>query len=305
MSNRSVTPDSVNQTIVFWARDANYDPLILGPGSDGIGVSARVDSDGREGTETALTLTTRDVAGTHKDSAITHVGDGKHEVDLADSFFAAANEGGEVTLSVEADDLVYLIVEKVALANVPNTISGPSNLTVTVTDEDTDDPIESASVKIYRTGESGTKTTDASGEAVYTVTDNTWSYTASANGYDGATGTQVVSGDTSLSIALAAKSVSEPDDPTLATLTVKCVDRNGAIQKGIRIVVQMTKVPASSTGVAFSNAKLTDISGVDGMVSFDLTRGATYTVQRTDTGKSTSVLIPLTGAPSIESFFGP
>jgi hypothetical protein len=122
MSNRSVAPGSTDQTIVFWARDASYEPLVLGPSSDGIAISARVDSDGREGTETALTLTTRDVAGTHKDSAITHVGDGKHEVDIADSFFAAANEGGEVTLSVEADDLVYLIVEKVALLNVPSAV---------------------------------------------------------------------------------------------------------------------------------------------------------------------------------------
>lgn len=116
---RQITPGSVDQSLVFWAYDTDGDGVALTPASDGIAVSVRVDADGREGTPVALTLTTRDVVGTHKDSAITHVGGGKHEVDLADSYFAAANTGKMVTLELAADDAASLTAEKVTLLNVP------------------------------------------------------------------------------------------------------------------------------------------------------------------------------------------
>lgn len=118
---RQITPDSTDQTLVFEAYDASADPMTLTFESAGLSLAYRIDADGREGTPVSLTPIARDVAGTHQDGAITSKGGGKHEVDVPDAAFAAANDGKTVTLVASATGVDLVVAEKVALLNVPNT----------------------------------------------------------------------------------------------------------------------------------------------------------------------------------------
>lgn len=96
---RSVALSAVNQSIVFYAFDADEAAVTLAFNSPGLSLSYAVDVDGREGAPVALTPIARSVAGVHEDGAITSKGNGKHEVDLPD---AAQSAAGFVRLLVTA-----------------------------------------------------------------------------------------------------------------------------------------------------------------------------------------------------------
>jgi hypothetical protein len=64
-----------------------------------------------------------------------------------------------------------------------------------VTDSVSGDPIQNATVRFFRTGETESKATNTSGVATFTVEAATWSYAIVANGYAGASGSVVVSAD--------------------------------------------------------------------------------------------------------------
>jgi hypothetical protein len=133
---RHITPDSTDQTLVFEAYDASADPVTLTFESAGLSLAYRIDADGREGTPVSLTPIARDVAGTHQDGAITSKGGGKHEVDVPDAAFAAANDGKTVTLVASATGVDLVVAEKVALGNVPSAEEISNRL------ERTDGPID-------------------------------------------------------------------------------------------------------------------------------------------------------------------
>ena len=117
---RTVAVDSENQSLVFFAFDSNGSAVSgLSPSSDGIAVAVRVDTNGQKGAPSSLTLTTRDVAGVHKDSSITSTGDGRHEIDVADSVFTTLD--AVVTLEVSATDVDYVTVEQVQVITTPPT----------------------------------------------------------------------------------------------------------------------------------------------------------------------------------------
>jgi hypothetical protein len=107
--SRHVDTGSTDQTIVFWAFDADGAAVEV---TTSDAVSYRRDNNGREGTPVALTLVARTVAGTHRDSAITYKGDGKHEVDLPDAAVAA---DGELTLEVTKSGVASVYVERLEL----------------------------------------------------------------------------------------------------------------------------------------------------------------------------------------------
>jgi hypothetical protein len=81
-------------------------------------------------------------------------------------------------------------------------LTGDYTLTVTVTDADTSQPIENATVTLSRTGERGAELTDVNGVAVLGLDAATWSWVVRAAGYESRTGTVVVSGDQALSVGM-------------------------------------------------------------------------------------------------------
>lgn len=84
----------------------------------------------------------------------------------------------------------------------PSSLNGEYALSVTVVDDSDSSPIESANVRIYRSGREGTQSTDSAGETVFGLDAATWSYVVSAAGYQSVTGIKVVASDDSLAIEL-------------------------------------------------------------------------------------------------------
>lgn len=92
---RSVAVNSTDQTIRVFAFDSNSAGVTgLTTASGGLAVNVVVHQSGRRISTTNITgsLTTRDVATTHKDFALTEIGAGEYEIDLPDSYFTAAQE---------------------------------------------------------------------------------------------------------------------------------------------------------------------------------------------------------------------
>ena len=106
-------------------------------------------------------------------------------------------------------------------------LTGPFTRTITVTDSDTSEPIEGASVRLYRTGETGTEATDVDGVASFTVEAATWSYAIAASAYTGVSGTIVVSANGNTGVELTISSPDAPDDPALCLVTIPIYDQFG------------------------------------------------------------------------------
>ena len=106
-------------------------------------------------------------------------------------------------------------------------LAGPYTRLVTVTDSSTGNPIESAKVRLYRTGETETKLTNVDGEASFTTAAATFSYAVAANGYSSASGTIAISANGSTGIALTAVVAATPLAGPAArrSIPVSVVDR--------------------------------------------------------------------------------
>ena len=107
------------------------------------------------------------------------------------------DDGTVIEFRVDADVASDPIATTHLIAGVVGQVSkltGPHTVTITVIDTETDDPIEFAKVRLYRTGETETKETDDEGIAEFTIDDATWSVAVTADGYNGASDVAIVNG---------------------------------------------------------------------------------------------------------------
>jgi hypothetical protein len=183
-------------------------------------------------------------------------------------------------------------------------LTGPYALTVAVQDNGDSEPIENATVRVYRTGETGTLQTNDAGDAVFAVNAATWSYAVTAAGYAGSTGQVVVSGDDTLVISLQLVAVPAPSSPDLSVLQVLCVDGAGQVQGDVAIDVRLVSVPAGSTNTAYLGAKQTWVSGNDGVASGEVVRRATYEIKRGQAAEWARVMIPDADVATVTSIVG-
>ena len=166
-----------------------------------------------------------------------------------------------------------------------SSLSGPYNRTITVTDADTDQAIQNATVRLYRTGETGTTTTNVSGVASFTVEAATWTYAITANGYVGTAGTVVVSADGNTAVSLTAQSIT-PSTGSFTTGYLTTYDNSGEVESGVSMNIQMTIAP-SGTGVAYDSAITTVVSDANGLVEFPgMAKGGTYWLWRGTTSSA-------------------
>jgi len=199
---------------------------------------------------------------------------------------AASCTGGTVNIAgtIElVDNSTGVTINEIARVDSESggvTLTGPNDLTVTVTDSDTSDPIEAAIVRLYRSGETGSQATDDDGVTVFGLAAATWSYAVSAAGYSSKTGTIVVSSDGALAVELDAIVVATPDDPSLATLTVKCLDELGAIEAGAVVYLRLTGIPTGSVGLSFDGISQEATANGDGNASLTIVKLAKYQIRR-------------------------
>jgi hypothetical protein len=98
--------------------------------------------------------------------------------------------------------------------------------------------------------------------------------------------------------------VTIPDDPTLATLIIKCVNEFGAVEEDVEIQAKMVAAPSSSTGYAFDGTIQSATSASDGNAILTVVRSATYKVKRATSPEWTKVVIPNASSVTITSFIG-
>lgn len=148
---------------------------------------------------------------------------------------------------------------------------GPRALTVTV--DDGTDPIQSAQVRVYKTGATETKLSDASGQAIFGVADSTWSILVTANGFSSAATNVVVSGDTSVTISLTAEppAVLPPDDPALCAIAAY-VYLNGKPVENARVRAKLIDTNQTVEGILLSTQKDDELTDREGLAVLELVR---------------------------------
>ena len=315
--SRAIITSSTDQSIRVWAYNSSG-AAITGEAynSAGIAVSVVVRSAGRIVNTTALTLVARSTVGEHRDKAFTEVGAGEYVVDLEDSYFTTANRQVSVTLTstaisggyvlsetldvgvrVELDsdrsqtlsDLRAMITgsgtadakfDAVALSLAPSGggLTGPYTRTILITDADTDEGIEGAQVRLYRPGESESKQTVDGNEVEFTLAAATWTYAVTANGYQGRSGSIVVTGDGETTIELTPLSITPGDVGQTTGWLITRV--RGAATADITIRYQQVQEPDSDTGSSYDTTIYQAVSDAEGLAELTLIPGGRYYIWR-------------------------
>ena len=208
------------------------------------------------------------------DTNPTEIEDGYYEFDLTQ---AETNANVIDILPESATSGVQVIgVPGRSFTDDGTILTGPNVLTLTITDSVSSLPIQSAKIRIYRTGESGTNQTNASGVAVFALASATWSYAITASGYAGSTGSIVVSASASQTIQLALSSFSPASAP-LCTVMIHLLDQYGADlpDEPVEITFVRFTDDATATPPVLSIPPVLT-SDQNGVVSVSLYRNATY-----------------------------
>ena len=163
-------------------------------------------------------------------------------------------------------------------------ITGARTLSISVVDDGTDEGIEGARVRIYRTGSDGTATTDADGDVVMARDEATWNVTVRADGYVSLADELVVSGDASVEYRLSRIPAVDVSAETTA-LSFRVSSQGNVSLAGIvasaRLIGEGLTVVGGTLGI---NVVETATSDGDGLVTLILFRDREYdlSVQRTN-----------------------
>jgi len=183
-------------------------------------------------------------------------------------------------------------------------LTGDFTLTVTVTDADTSQPIENATVTLSRTGERGAELTDVNGVAVVGLDAATWSWVVRAAGYESRTGVVVVSGDQALAVEMDGIVATVPSSPDSSALTVLCLDELGEPEPGVDIDIRIVTVPSGDTNTAYKGSKQTAVSNSSGIASLQAIKGAVYEYKRGKAEIWNRVTIGSGATTNVSSFIG-
>jgi len=207
---------------------------------------------------------------------------------VADRRFAGT-DGETATEIPEAVELDSATIEAInepvleAIAGIEGGgggLTGPFTRTITVTDADTEQPIEGAKVRLYRTGETGTDTTSTDGIASFTVEAATWAYAITASGYTGVSGTIVVGANGNTAVEMTASIAAPPDNPSLCTVMIPIYDQFGVPLPDEPVDLIFVKFAANASAKPpVVSPPPPQTSDSNGQVIVELWRLATYRVE--------------------------
>lgn len=183
-------------------------------------------------------------------------------------------------------------------------LTGDYTLSITVTDVDSGLPIESARVRIYRTGADGTQSTDPDGEVSMARDAATWAVTVSADGYESLATTLVVTGDAPVSYELNALVVAAPDDPAKSAIEVLCLNEDSEAEADIDVDFRIVVIPSGDTNKTFFGGKVTKTSNASGVARYEGPRGATIEYKRGRADVWTRVVLDNDSLTSVTSIIG-
>jgi len=182
-------------------------------------------------------------------------------------------------------------------------LTGPYTRTITVTDADTDEPIEGAKVRLYRTGETGTEATDDDGIASFTVEAATWSYAITASGYTGVSGTIVVSANGNTDVQMEASAVASPTAPDGCVIQVLCL-KGVTAQQGVAIQYRAASIPTGDVNRAFLGTTQTATSNSSGIATFEVAQGSGFEWKRGDVVEWSAETAPQAETMNVRSIIG-
>ncbi len=199
------------------------------------------------------------------------------EMILTSDYDRAKDAASDAELTAAKDEII-------AAVESGGAGTGANAVTITVRDGSAV-AIQNASVSAW-SGSSliGTGVTNASGIAVLSLDNATYTINITANGFNGSAGNSlVVSGATAHTYTLTALSITPSDPPLVTGYLITRVA--GVATGGISISVQMMKPAAGETGSAYVGNPIEVESDGSGLATFtDLSAGATYSIRINDDG---------------------
>ena len=169
--------------------------------------------------------------------------------------------------------------------------AGSGARTVTVMVDDGSDALESARVRYTKGAESYVQTTDASGNATFSLDDGTWTVAITLPLYTFTQTTLVVDGNETPTYSMAAISVTPPASPTDCACAWLCLDDDDAAVAGV-VIRARPDTDASGTGYAWSGKTRSATSvAVTGMATINLPQGSKWWIRR-DSGEEELFTVP-------------
>lgn len=183
-------------------------------------------------------------------------------------------------------------------------VTGANVVVVTVTDGV--NPLESATVRFTKGAQTDARSTDANGNAFFSLDDGAWTVSISLSGYSFTPTTLVVSGDATPSYEMSLV-VTPPSDPELITGYLHAYDLNGAIEAGVSVTLAVVHT-RDSIGVALDEGERTAVSDGAGLVTFaNLHADVEYAIKRegsADGGRKFTIPSGSTSPYELGSIYG-
>ncbi len=273
------------------------------------------ETNGVRSATTSVTLTsTAAVTAALATGQVVEYGFGQYGIDvpavgISGLIFAVVTVTGKEVRSVrnqirEAAELNTAQYDAIIAAAEGSALTGPYARTVTVTDSDTSTAIQNAKVRLYRTGETGTETTNVSGVATFTVEAATWSYAITANGYTGVAGTIAVSANGNTPIAMVAATVTPPTNPSLSAIEVLCLGVDFEAESDIDIDFRIAEIETGDQNKTYSGAKVTVSSDSNGIARWEAPQGFVVEYKRGNTHSWQRVTLDSDSATNVTSVIG-
>jgi len=201
----------------------------------------------------------------------------------------------------ETTDSLEAIRDRGDTAWITGTSQGTGARIVTITVRDSSaNPIEAATVRVYRAGETYAGVTNASGVTSFSLDDATFTVAITAAGFSFTPVSLVVNANVSQTYTLTSTGGVTPSVAPRTTGYWTVNDLNGVAQAGAQVTIQASSPPSGSTGLVMEDAPRTATADNQGVVQFNnLVKGATYIVYRTGSSRKYNIVVPANAGDSV------
>jgi hypothetical protein len=207
-------------------------------------------------------------------------------------------EGGVIYF--ESDSLNTYVVD-VDLPPIVIPGSGGGARAVTITVNDGTNPIQNATVRISRSGETLTNTTNVSGITTFSADDATWTVSITATGFSFTPVTLVVTSTESRTYSMTSTGGGlTPSSPALTTGYWTMFSESGVVIGGVVVDVKAWAAPEGSAGIALLGTTRSVTSAANGLVELDnMFPGAQYEVRVRNSGRFAILTVPANAGASV------
>jgi len=169
--------------------------------------------------------------------------------------------------------------------------AGSGAWSVTITVNDGTNPLENASVRMTNGAETYIATTNAAGQASFSLDSATWTVSITKSLYSFTPTTLAISANTSQAYSMT-QIVISLSDPGFTTGYYFCYDEDGNVESGVEVSVKLYDLPG--TGISPDTAIRTETSDASGLVEFtNMFRASTYKIRRGADRPWQNVAVPL------------